>query len=137
MTNKLEKFNKAIAKPNLPDIRPGDTVKIYQKLQKGEKHKVQTFEGLVMAKKHGNGISGTITVRKVSLGVGVEMVFPLHSPAIDKIEILKRSKVKKSKLYYLREAKGRKARLKKKEFQAVLPQTEEKQAEEISAAEQQ
>ena len=138
MTNKLEKFNKSIVKKDLPDIRPGDTIKIYQKLIKGEKRKGQTFEGVVLAKKHGNGISGTITVRKISLGVGVETIFPLHSPIIDKIEVIKRSKVKRSKLYYLRLAKGKKARLKRKEFQAVLPQAEEgAKKEEVTATEQQ
>lgn len=136
MSKNLEKFNKSVSKKDLPEIRPGDTVKIYQKMQKGDKRKVQTFEGLVLAKKHGNGISATITVRKISLGVGVETIFPLHSPVIDKIEVLKRGKVRRSKLYYLRSAKGKKARLKRREFQAVIPQEEEKDLE-TKASEQQ
>ena len=85
--NKLNIFNKSQLK-QLPEIRPGDTVKIYQKLKEGDKMRVQPFEGIVIAKKHGAGISGTITIRKVSAGIGIERVFPLHSPTIDKIEVL-------------------------------------------------
>jgi large subunit ribosomal protein L19 len=121
MSKKLEAFNKSLMKKDLPEIRPGDTVKIYQKLKEGDKHKVQTFEGLVLAKKHGNGLSGMITVRRVALGVGVERIFPLHSPLVDKIEVIKRGKVRKSKLYYMRSAKGKKARLKR-----IYSETEEK-----------
>lgn len=122
MSNKLEAFNENLMKKGLPDIRPGDTVLVSQKLKEGEKHKVQSFEGLVVAKKHGKGISATITVRKMVLGVGVEKVFPIHSPNIDKIEILKRGKVRKAKLYYLKSAKGKKGKLKTSEFKDVLPQ---------------
>jgi large subunit ribosomal protein L19 len=112
MVNKLELFNKKQLKTNLPEIRPGDTILVSQKIKEGDKHKAQTFEGQVLAKKHGQGISGTITVRRVVLGVGVEKVFPLHSPNIEKIEVLKRGKARRAKLYYLRTAKGKDARLK-------------------------
>jgi|WetSurMetagenome_2_1015567.scaffolds.fasta_scaffold667185_2 large subunit ribosomal protein L19 len=128
MSKKLEAFNKSLMKKDLPEIRPGYTVKIYQKMKEGDKHKVQTFEGLVLAKKHGNGLSGTITVRKVSLGVGVEKIFPIHSPLVEKIEILKKGKVRRSKLYYLRTAKGKNARLKRKDL-ADVSATQEKTAE--------
>jgi large subunit ribosomal protein L19 len=128
MSKKLEAFNKNLMKKDLPLIRPGDTVKIYQKLKEGDKHKVQTFEGLVLAKKHGNGISGTITVRKISLGVGVEKIFPIHSPLIEKIEVIKSGKVRRAKLYYIRSAKGKKGRLKRIEVATEKPA--EKKSEE-------
>jgi large subunit ribosomal protein L19 len=128
MSKKLEAFNKNLTKKDLPEIRPGYTVKIYQKMKEGDKHKVQTFEGLVLAKKHGNGLSGTITVRKVSLGVGIERIFPIHSPLVEKIEVLKKGKVRRSKLYYLRTAKGKNARLKRKDITDVSA-IQEKKAE--------
>ncbi|MCD6402244.1 50S ribosomal protein L19 [bacterium] len=114
--DKIQLFNTTQLKKGIPDIRPGDTVCVYQKIKEGDKERIQSFEGVVLAKKHGKGISATITVRKVVSGIGVEKTFPLHSPLIEKIEILKRSKVRRAKLYYLRKAKGRKARLKKVEF---------------------
>jgi len=120
MPAKIEVFNQIQLKKELPDIRPGDTVKVYQKIKEKNKERIQIFEGLVLARKHGKGISSTITVRKVISGVGVEKIFPVHSPAIEKIEIIKRSKVRRAKLYYLREAKGKKARLQKKEFAEVI-----------------
>jgi len=123
METKVEKFIGPFLKKDLPDIRPGDTVRIYQKIptptkagQKekekdqpaGKAEKVQTFEGLVLARKHDKGISATITVRKEISGIGVEKIFPLHLPTIEKIEILKRGKSRRAKLYYLREARGKK-----------------------------
>jgi len=129
MITKIETFLRPFLKKELPDIRPGDTVRIYQRIlvpakasadkstdKKEEKEKTQIFEGLVLAKKHGKGISATITVRKVILGVGVERIFPLHSPLIEKIEVLKRGKVRRAKLYYLRRTKGKKARIKEEEI---------------------
>ncbi|MFH1401432.1 MAG: 50S ribosomal protein L19 [Parcubacteria group bacterium] len=126
MINKLELFNEAQSKKDLPDIRPGDTVLISQKIKEGDKHKAQTFEGLVLARKHGKGISGTITVRKTVLGIGVEKIFPLHSPNIEKIEILRRGKTRRAKLYYLRTAKGRNAKLKRKEYKEEFPADDSK-----------
>jgi large subunit ribosomal protein L19 len=114
MSTKLEKFNKAQLKTDLPEIRPGDTVKIYQKIKEKNKERIQVFEGQVLARKHGKGISATIIVRKVVSGIGVERTFPLHSPTIEKIEVTKRRKARRAKLYYLRTAKGKKARLKTK-----------------------
>lgn len=130
MSTKLNIFNQAQLKKELPNIRPGDTVKIYQKIPAsvkttagekksppaGGKEKTQAFEGIVLAKKHGKGITSTITVRKVISGIGVERIFPIHSPTIEKIEISKRGKVRRAKLYYLRKTKGKKTRLKKREF---------------------
>ncbi len=107
-------------KKDLLDIKPGDTVKIYQKIKDKNKERIQVFEGQVIAKKHGKGLTSTITVRKIISGIGVEKIFPLHSPIIDKIEIVKQGKARRAKLYYLRTAKGRKAKLKTLEkFQAA------------------
>ena len=114
MSKKIKKFNKKQLKKELPDIRPGDTVEIHQKIKEKDKERIQIFKGVVLAKKHGKGISSTITVRKVSSGVGIERTFPLHSPNTEKIEIVSRGKVRRAKLYYLRKVKGKKARLKKK-----------------------
>ena len=141
MPTKIETFLKPFLKKEIPDIRPGDTVLVYQKIKEAlkkskpsmeqeYKERIQIFEGLILAKKHGKGISGTITVRKVISGVGVERIFPLHSPTIEKIEIIKRGKVRRAKLYYLRKAKGRKTRLKRKEFVGVV--AEEKPMEKIT-----
>jgi large subunit ribosomal protein L19 len=112
MPTQIENFNKSQLKTDLPNIRPGDTVRVYQKITEKGKERVQVFEGLVLAKKHGKGITSTITVRKVVSGIGVEKILPLHSPTIEKIEVIKKGKVRRAKLYYLRGAKGKKARLK-------------------------
>ena len=103
-------------KEGMPEIQPGDTVNVSQRIKEKGKERLQAFEGIVLARKHGKGINATITVRKVVAGVGVEKIFPLHTPTIEKIEITKRGKVRRAKLYYLREAKGRKARLKRKDI---------------------
>ena len=131
MATKIEIFNQQQLKKEIPDTRAGDTVRVYQKIKEiskkdkssasqENKERTQTFEGIVIARKHGKGVSATITVRKVISGIGVEKIFPFHSPFIKKIEILKRGKVRKAKLYYLRTAKGKKARLKKKEFAQAI-----------------
>jgi len=134
MSTKIETFTKPQLKSDLPDIRPGDTVRIHQTIKEGDKERSQAFEGLIIAKKHGKGLTATITVREVISGIGVEKIFPLHSPIIEKIEIVKRGKVRRAKLYYLREAKGKRARLKKKEFAEVIP---EEPKEEVAEAEPQ
>jgi large subunit ribosomal protein L19 len=84
------------------DIRSGDTVRVWQKIKEGEKFRLQAFEGLVLARKHGSEVGSTFTVRKVVDGVGVEKIFPLYSPNIDSIEMIRRSKVRRAKLYYIR-----------------------------------
>ena len=91
-------------------IRAGDTVRVWQKIQEKDKTRLQAFEGLVLARKHGGEAGATFTVRRVASGVGMEKIFPLYSPMIDKIEIIKRSKVKRSKLYYIREKVAREIR---------------------------
>ncbi|MBI2038375.1 MAG: 50S ribosomal protein L19, partial [Candidatus Nealsonbacteria bacterium] len=100
MATKINNFLKSQIKANLPEIKPGDTVLVSQKIKEGDKEKIQTFEGIVISRKHGKEMGSTIIVRKVISGVGVERVFPLHSPIIEKIEILKRGKVRRAKLYY-------------------------------------
>ncbi len=98
------------ARKNL-DLRPGDTVRVWQKIEEEKgKFRLQAFEGLILARKHGTEAGGTFTVRHVLQGVGVEKVFPIYSPMIDKIEILKRSRVRRAKLYYIREKVAREAR---------------------------
>ncbi|QQG37985.1 MAG: 50S ribosomal protein L19 [Candidatus Kaiserbacteria bacterium] len=98
------------ARKNL-DLRPGDTVRVWQKIEEEKgKYRLQAFEGLVLARKHGTEAGATFTVRRILSGVGVEKVFPLYSPMIDKIEILKRSRVRRAKLYYIREKVAREAR---------------------------
>lgn len=129
----IKELIKPFLNKKLPNVQPGDTVKVFQKFKeipkKGQeaKEKTQIFEGIVIAKKHRNEVGATITVRKVIGGVGVEKIFPLHLPSIEKIEITKRSRVRRAKLYYLRTAKGKRARLKRKEFIQAIAEDEPKQ----------
>ena len=101
-------------KSDIPDFRPGDNVKVHVRLKEGEKERIQVFEGLVVARKHG-GISETFTVRKISSGIGVERTFPLHSPSVAKIEVSRRGRVRRAKLYYIRNLRGKAARIREKE----------------------
>ena len=105
-------FEKSQLKKDKLDIRPGDLVKVFQKNLDKEGGKPQVFKGIVLARKHGRGLTATITVRREVKGIGVERIFPLHSPLVEKIEVVKRGKVRRAKLYYLREAKGKKRRIK-------------------------
>lgn len=104
-------------------IAPGDTVRVSVKVVEGEKERIQVFEGVVI-RKRGDGVSASFTVRRISYGVGVERTFPLHSPRIDKIQVMKRATVRRSKLYYLRDLAGKAARLKEKRA-AVVPTSSE------------
>ena len=97
------------ARKNL-DLRPGDTVRVHQKIEEKGKYRIQIFEGLVLARKHGTEAGGTFTVRRVASGVGVEKIFPLYSPMIDRIELVKRARVRRAKLYYIRDKVAREAR---------------------------
>ncbi len=115
---------------SVPEIKSGQTIRVYQRVKEGAKERIQPFEGLVIATKHGRGLDGTFTVRKISEGVGVERIYPLHSPTIDKIEILKVAKVRRAKLYYMRERFGKRARMKSKNV--VTVPVEEKADSEIS-----
>ena len=96
-----------------PDFRPGDTVKVFVKIVEGDTHRIQVFEGLVI-KKQGSGISETFTVRKISYGVGVERTFPIHTPSIDRIEVVRKGKVRRAKLNYIRSLSTKAARIKER-----------------------
>ena len=118
MTTEIKEEQKEIS---LPDISPGDTVKVFQILKeitsKGEKkERIQVFEGQVLCCKHGKETGATVTVRKIIDGVGVEKIFPIHSPVIEKIEVLSHGKVRRAKLYYLRGFKGKKSKIKRKDI---------------------
>lgn len=107
----LAEITKDQLRTDLPEFGPGDTVRVHAKVIEGNKERIQVFEGVVIARKHG-GINETFTVRKISHGVGVERTFMLHSPRIDKIEVVRRGKVRRAKLYYLRKKIGKAARIK-------------------------
>lgn len=95
------------------DIRPGQTIRVHQKIKEGNKERIQVFEGLVIARKGGHGMNGTMTVRKVSEGIGVERIFPIHSPIITKIDMVRQAKVRRAKLYHLRQTSARPLKEKK------------------------
>ena len=115
MPNLIEMIEKEQMRMDIPNFKPGDTVKVHVKIKEGEKERIQLFQGVVIRKR--NGTTGaTFTVRKVSYGIGVERIFPLHSPIIDKIEVTTRGRVRRSRIYYLRNLKGKAARIKEKRF---------------------
>lgn len=107
----MKLFSNACLKENPPEINVGDTIRVGVRIKEGEKSRVQAFEGTVIAKKHG-GIQETFTVRRVSHGVGVERVFPLHSPHVETVEVIRKGRVRRGKLYYLRDRAGKAARVK-------------------------
>jgi len=112
----IREIEKKYMRTDLPKFNPGDTIRVYFRLKEGEdkeKERIQVFEGVVI-RRRGSGINATFTVRKVSFGVGVERTFPYHSPRIEKIEIVKRGKVRRARLYYLRERYGKAARIKER-----------------------
>jgi len=109
----MQAFTAKYVKPEPPVANVGDTVRVHVKIKEGSRERVQVFEGIVIAKKHG-GIDESITVRRISYGVGVEKVFPLHAPAVEKIELVRKGKVRRAKLYYLRDRVGKSAKLKEK-----------------------
>ena len=109
--NLIRSVDNSQMRANFPSIRAGDTVRVHVKIKEGDKYRIQVFEGVVVARKRA-GISSTFTVRKVSFGYGIERIFPLHSPIIDKLEVVKSGKVRRARLYYLRGRRGKAARLK-------------------------
>jgi large subunit ribosomal protein L19 len=110
---KLDDVDKASLRDDIPAFRAGDNVKVHVKVIEGTRSRVQVFQGVVI-RRHGGGIGETYTVRKVSFGVGVERTFPLHSPVIEKIEVVTRGDVRRAKLYYLRDLRGKAAKIKEK-----------------------
>ena len=106
-------LNEQQMKAEVPQVSVGDTVKVHVKIKEGNRERIQVFEGTVIAKKHGS-VEESITVRRLSYGVGVEKVFPIHSPSIDKIEVARHGKVRRAKLYYLRDRVGKSAKIKEK-----------------------
>ncbi len=111
--NQLDYLQMEQMREDIPDFKAGDTVKVHLRVREGDKERIQIFQGVVIKKKN-NGLSSTFTVRKISFGIGVERIFPLHSPYIEKIEVVKIGRVRRAKLYYLRALKGKKARIKEK-----------------------
>lgn len=109
----MDSIEKEHMRMDLPDFKPGDTVRVYTKIKEGDKERLQLFEGVVIRKRKGK-TGATFTVRKISHGIGVERIFPSHSPAIDKIKVMARGRVRRSRLYYLRERVGKAARIKEK-----------------------
>ena len=111
--NTLDALDSASLRDDIPDFRPGDTVKVHVRVIEGTRSRVQVFQGVII-RRQGGGIRETFTVRKVSFGVGVERTFPVHTPVLEKIELLTRGDVRRAKLYYLRELRGKKAKIKEK-----------------------
>ena len=120
--NRLDFIEKTQIKENIPAFQPGDTLRVHVRIQEGNKERLQAFEGICIAIKHG-GIRETVTVRKVSFGVGVERIFPLHATVIDHIDVIRRGKVRRAKLYYLRDLRGKAARIKERDTRAKAKKT--------------
>ncbi len=113
--NRLERIQRSLVRKSAPSFEIGDTVRVHVKVVEGEKERVQVFEGVVISRKGGRN-SETFTVRKVSYGVGVERIFPVHSPAVSRVDVIRQGKVRRAKLYYLRGRKGKRAKISEREF---------------------
>lgn len=113
MSKVIDKITSAQLRSDIPEFRPGDTVRVHAKVVEGERERIQIFEGLVI-KRRGAGISETYTVRKISNGVGVERTFPVHTPRVAKIEVMRKGRVRRAKLYYIRQLSGKAARIKER-----------------------
>lgn len=111
--HRLDDLNQASMRKDIPDFRAGDTLKVHVKVIEGTRSRIQVFQGVVI-RRHGGGVGETFTVRKVSFGVGVERTFPLHTPIIERIEVVTRGDVRRAKLYYLRDLRGKAAKIKEK-----------------------
>jgi large subunit ribosomal protein L19 len=128
MSNLIDTIEASQLKTNVPDFKAGDTVRVHAKIIEGDKERIQVFEGVVISRAN-SGNRATFTVRKISYGVGVERIFPLHSPRVDRIEVVSRGRVRRAKLYYLRELSGKAARIKGVRVQT--PMTSEGAAEAV------
>ncbi|MEA2522744.1 MAG: large subunit ribosomal protein [Actinomycetota bacterium] len=131
--NKTDPIEKAYLRTDIPDFRPGDTVKVHVRVTEGSRERVQVFQGVVIRRQNG-GLRETFTVRKISFGVGVERTFPVHSPSIARLELVSRGAVRRAKLYYLRELRGKKARIKERRIDDAKLAAMEAAAEEARAA---
>jgi large subunit ribosomal protein L19 len=114
MSYSLEAIENRQMRGDIPDFQPGDTVRVHVRIREGDKERLQAFEGIVIARKH-SGIRETITVRKTSFGVGVERIFPLHASVLDRIDVVRRGRVRRAKLYYLRALRGKAARIRERD----------------------
>lgn len=123
--NTLQEVEKEYMRSDLPEFRAGDTLRVHVKVSEGDKQRIQVFQGVVIARR-GTGTGESFTVRKISGGIGVERVFPIHSPVIDKIDVVRRGRVRRAKLYYLRELRGKAARI--EERREDRPQTKASQS---------
>lgn len=124
----IGEIEKIFMRSDLPDFKPGDTIKVYAKVVEGDRERSQMFEGVVIGRR-GGGLNETFTVRKISYGIGIERVFPLHADVIEKIKVIKKGKVRRAKLYYLREKIGKKAKVKEEsEFSGQVMESESKLA---------
>lgn len=126
--NTVDLVEKPQLRDDLPEFRPGDTVRVHVRVVEAGRERVQVFQGVVI-RRQGGGLRETFTVRKVSFGVGVERTFPVHSPSVAKLEVVSKGRVRRAKLYYLRERRGKKARIKERREapRAASPETEEEQ----------
>jgi large subunit ribosomal protein L19 len=115
--NRLDIVENTQVKENVPSFQPGDTLRVHVRIKEGNKERLQAFEGVCIARKHG-GVRETVTVRKVSFGIGVERIFPLHGTVIDHIDVVRRGRVRRAKLYYLRDLRGKAARIKERDTRA-------------------
>jgi len=115
--NRLDSVEKTQMKETVPVFQPGDTLRVHVRIKEGNKERLQAFEGICIARKHG-GVRETLTVRKISFGVGVERIFPLHATVIDHIDVIRHGKVRRAKLYYLRDLRGKAARIKERDTRA-------------------
>ncbi len=121
--NRLDAVEQTQMTRTIPDFQPGDTVRVHVRIKEAEnKWRIQIFEGVVIARKHG-GVRETMTVRKTSFGIGVERIFPLHATIIDKIDVIKRGRVRRAKLYYLRELRGKAARIRERDTRTTAQQS--------------
>jgi large subunit ribosomal protein L19 len=125
VTKIISQIESQYLKSDLPSFRPGDTVRVHTKVVEGESERIQIFEGVVIAKRH-SGLRESFTVRKVSFGVGIERIFPLHSPRIAKIELVRSGHARRAKLFYLRKLAGKASRLKEKQTSSATQKTESK-----------
>ncbi len=112
--NTIEEIEAAQLRDNIPDFDPGDTVRVHVRVIEGNRERIQVYEGVVIARSGGSGARATFTVRKLSFGVGVERIFPLHAPIIQEIEVVRRGDVRRAKLYYLRDRVGKAAKIKER-----------------------